>query len=378
MSKAQMFLEEILPSVIQTISQENILDTSEMFDDLNEYLAATRGSLFGGLDNDLIKGFVDNNGRGVTESIFGNGGDDVIYGMGGADVLWGDLMVGQQIPDNFNPATDLGNDIIFGDDGDLDNDLFDSSIGPVGIGDDDDIFGGLGDDWLFGEAGDDRLFGGPQNGDYLSLRRQRNFRVSDRDHLFGGVGDDDLIGGYDNDFLVGGVGDDNLTGSSRRGNQHGYDGIDILWGDDEGGNGSQGRDRFILGRGGELYYDDRVAVSNGRDNVAVIMDFNANRDTILLPELTQLANTRYTELTGQAPWGGVYAWYTVSQGVDLASVSPNAVGSLGRNPRGTAIYYGDNFSAGSGSIYNPELIAFVANNTTFSLPAESTSSVQYV
>jgi Ca2+-binding RTX toxin-like protein len=384
MSKIDIFLEEILSGVIEAISPDNIQDYSTLYETVSEYLDQTSGQLFGSVENDLIKGFVSDSGYGIAEFIYGSAGNDIIYGMGGDDQLYGDATIGQSIPDgNFDIGLEVGDDIIFGDDGDLDGDLFDSDIGPVSSDDDDDLFGGLGNDWLFGEAGHDRLFGGPENGDYQRIYSQHGTKVSDRDYLFGGVGNDFLIGGYDDDYLEGGVGDDELTGSSRRGGQHSWDGIDILWGDTEGGNGSQGRDTFFLGRNRELYYDDRVPISQGFLQAAIIMDFNAQYDTIVLPEPGQLAVQRYLEQRGQMPGSNVSAWYMEQQNIALSDIYdprklPSVFERLGSDPRGTAIYYADNFSAGSGSYYKPELIGFIVDATGFTLPAESTESVRYV
>ena len=308
-------------------------------------------SILGGNGSDLI------NGTQTANSIFGFDGNDLIYGAGGIDRLHGEDREQRDIddfinnPDNCNTPLPAGvimasDDILFGDDGDRDNNLLNAQ----GAWGDDTLYGGLGDDWLFGERGNDRLEGGPIEGSYRCI----NANYSDRDHLFGGVGEDRLIGGYENDVLIGGRDNDRLTGSSQRGGQHAYDGIDILWGDDEGGDGSQGADIFEIGERGERYYDDGVDVSGGINQFALIKDFNQRVDTIQLARLSRtsptLVNERY-----------------IARRVSLGSIiSPGQFG----NAIGTAIYY---FTGLSGPD-QPELLAFIEDNqntpTQFNFNAE--------
>ncbi|MEM9008924.1 MAG: hypothetical protein AAGE59_36130 [Cyanobacteria bacterium P01_F01_bin.86] len=341
-------------------SESAIVDFSEMYTRA-EYLSMSSPP-GGTLGQDLIKGFVDNTqgvAEGVVDGIYGFAGDDIIYGMGGRDKLYGDTMDQRINPQFFSGGgRDVGDDVIFGDDGDLDGNLMDSTSireNFVFDEDDDDLFGGFGDDWLFGEAGSDRLFGGPEKGDFARARNL-NGGITDKDHLFGGVGDDFLIGGYDDDYLEGGAGDDELTGSSRRGGQHAYDGIDEMWGDTEGGNGSQGADRFKLGRRGERYYDDGVDVSTGRYQFALVRDFNQNVDTLQLAELSRtyprLVNERYVAIRQQ-----------------LGDLIP---ASYYGNLSGTAIYYTNGLSGP----YSPELIGFIADNQH--TPAQFDLDASYV
>ena len=162
------------------------------------------------------------------------------------------------------------------------------------------------------------------------------------DSLRSGSGHDMLIGGYENDILSGGSGDDTLIGSSRRGGQHSRDGIDILWGDNEGGDGSQGADIFKIGEGGERYYDDGIDVSGGINQFALIKDFNQQVDTLQLARLSRtyptFVNERY-----------------IAKRVSLGSIiSPGQFG----NSMGTAIYY----STGLSGPYQNELLAFIEDN----------------
>ncbi|MEM9816463.1 MAG: hypothetical protein AAF827_08700 [Cyanobacteria bacterium P01_D01_bin.6] len=297
---------------------------------------------------------IDPPNQGEFEELIGNGGDDIIYGLGGSDIISGDdveffyFFRDNTIPDDFS-AVVYGNDIIFGDEGDEDDDFFDSDIvSRLQPGSNQLIFGGLGDDWIFGESGNDDIFGGPERGNFADLYIV-NAR-SDRDRLYGGVGDDFIVGGYDNDILVGGQGNDELIGSSRRGGQHQWDGIDILWGDEENGNGSSGADTFVLGESGERYYDDNFisdisSLSQGRGQYALIKDFNASAGDKI--QLAAIAAGEYqTRLTTPAS--------EFLTGAD----APNALG--------TAIYYDNDPRP-----FNSELIAFVEGDTLLSLNSSS-------
>ena len=308
------------------------------------------GNILGTAQTDVLEGS-DN-----IDAIYGFDGDDLIIGGGGGDLLHGEDGTHRDIndllddPDNCDPSMPISimasNDIIFGDNG-----LADGTLLNAAVGGSDRIYGGLGDDWIFGEAGDDRLEGGPANGNYSCIHAQ----YSDNDYLFGGVGNDRLIGGYDNDVLVGGAHDDRLTGSSQRRGQHAYDGIDILWGDDEGGDGSQGRDIFEIGYRGERYYDDGIDVSNGSLQFAHIKDFNQLVDRIQLASLSNSNPARPHEH---------YVTKRVSFDQVLHKGDPNIIG--------TAIYY----STGLSGNYNDELLAFVEDNQN--TPASFNLDAQYV
>lgn len=267
------------------------------------------GSISGSSGNDQIEG--SNN----IDAIFGFEGDDLIYAKDGADVVRGGN----------------GNDIIFGGDGDLDGDLFGGESSGFA---EEELYGESGDDWIFGEGGNDLLVGGAVSGDFKDSD-------DDDDYLYGGNGDDRLVGGYGNDFLVGGSGNDKLTGSAEKRGKRPYDGVDILWGDDEGGNGSAGADKFVLGESGVLYYDDGIDVSNGISQYALIKDFNPNAG-----DRIQLARLQ-TQPIGSSPF------YSI---VPPSSVYSNYTGS------GVAIAFYDGVSG-----HNPELIAIVENQSSLNL-----------
>jgi hypothetical protein len=296
--------------------------------------------------------------QGVSENFFGGGGNDIIYGLGGPDTIQGDSISfrDRKIVSNWNMFR-YGNDIIFGEDGNRDGDLFDSPLGASSIGDDDNIFADLGNDWVFGEAGNDQIWGGPRRGDFAAVYKQG---IRDRDRVYGGVGDDFIVGGYDDDIMVGGKGNDIVIGSTQRGGDHAWDGVDILWGDDEGGNGSTGADLFVLGERGERFYDDNVAMSQGWLQFALIKDFNPVVDQIQLAALT-------VPPIGSQPR---YVFdYMPPQNPGSPSFAPDELGAhapircvngctLDPHAQGTAIYYYSGITP-----HAFELIAFVEGVT---------------
>ena len=130
------------------------------------------------------------------------------------------------------------------------------SLQNTGSNEDDELNGGLGSDTLSGEGGHDLIFGWTAN-DAL-------YGDSGHDTLFGGDGDDTLTGGSGDDLLFG-----TQTGVSAQGE------IDIL-------TGGAGYDWFVLGNEDFTYYNDGDRYAHGFGDYAVITDFNAYDDTILL------------------------------------------------------------------------------------------------
>ena len=122
-------------------------------------------TIVGTSGNDTLNG--TNNG----DVICGMGGRDVIHGFGGSDTIYsgtapsmnGLIRLVSHSQDFFSPSfltTDIGDDVIYGDEG---NDL---------------IYGDEGNDLLYGGSGDDKIFGGGGN-----------------DSLLGDAGADSLDGG---------------------------------------------------------------------------------------------------------------------------------------------------------------------------------------
>jgi CARDB/RTX calcium-binding nonapeptide repeat (4 copies) len=148
----------------------------------------------------------------------------------------------------------------------------------LGTRDIDDMIGTLGNDILFGKRGDDDLSGFAGN-----------------DSLYGERGDDNLYGGLGNDKLYGGEGDDFLYGVNftLTSNNFGAGEIDVL-------NGGFGNDTFFLGSSTQAYYN-----TSGNADYALIEDFNATEDTIVLNG--SAGNYRILQTSGTLPSGqGIY------------------------------------------------------------------------
>ena len=135
-----------------------------------------------------------------------------------------------------------------------------------------------GNDTIFGNGGNDRIFGGdnffitPVGGGLPFL-----IAPGGDDYLNGGSGNDTLYGEVGNDTLIGGTGNDVLVGVDPNAVNPGRGERDIL-------TGGAGRDRFLLGSIGDVFYDDGV-VSLGNDgeiDFATITDFTPGEDTIQL------------------------------------------------------------------------------------------------
>ena len=168
--------------------------------------------------NDRIRG------NSASNRLFGQSGDDTISGGDGNDFLFGEG----------------GNDSLFGDGGN------------------DSLSGGDNNDTLFGAAGNDTL-----NGD------------NNQDRLVGDEGNDLLLGGNNNDLLEGGAGDDTLIGVN-------FDNSQTRLGEQDTLIGGAGSDLFFLGNEDTIYYNDRNSETSGDTDYALIRDFNADRDLILL------------------------------------------------------------------------------------------------
>lgn len=214
-----------------------------------------------------------------NDTAVGQDGDDLILGGSGKDELLGakgiDLILGE-----------AGNDNIFGGPG------VDNLLGGDG---DDIITGGSGDDKILGEAnfsetGNDRIFGGDGNDDISG--------VGGNDYVFGGKGDDRVFGGFDDDQVFGEDGNDTVVGSVGNDYINGGLGDDVIIGSNpflripgfeaferDEMLGGEGKDTFVLGDAGGLYYDNQGGTANVSD-AALIVDFNLKEDVIQLPNLS--------------------------------------------------------------------------------------------
>lgn len=291
-------------------------------------------------NNPVIQGNGQIVGTNGNNKIIGSAQGDTIYGDGATPTTGGnDLIYAKGSVDTVMAGP--GNDILFGDDGEVGVNTFYGGSGCTFVLEcDDKLWGQDGNDWVVGEGGNDFLAGGQAVGAPNASAINNN----DADVLLGGDHDDKLIGGYGDDRLVGGLDNDLIIGAAQSTTpaDHAYDGIDILWGDGENGSGSTGVDTFVLGADGVRYYDDNLPFSNGTINRAVIKDFNSNRG-----DRIQLA-----QLPPQPPIGSVARYYTAN----ASTVIPGAPG--------VAILYTTGVSG-----QQPELLAIVENVTSLDLSA---------
>jgi Ca2+-binding RTX toxin-like protein len=197
----------------------------------------------GGSGNDTLAGFGGNDtldGYGGNDRVDGGDGNDQLTGGAGVDTLLGgaggDRLDGGDGDDSVEGGADndvlyggLGADLLQGGDGS--DDLYGGASN--GNGDDagNGLSGGNGNDGLYGSAFDDELAG--DAGD---------------DRLDGGFGNDTLDGGEGNDVLIGDAGNDVIYGASQTRTGSTYSGYgDVLWGDQQYGDGTAGADRFVFG-----------------------------------------------------------------------------------------------------------------------------------
>jgi Ca2+-binding RTX toxin-like protein len=279
----------------------------------NDVLIGSEGSsidsLFGGQDNDVIRGYSGSDflsgdagadiiwgdeslsgdtgnadmilGGTGSDSIVGGGGNDTIYGGQDNDYLEVDASLvrsGTPPVDRF-PAGDAGvvsgNDRVFGD---LGND----TIGRLGTVDANGL-GSTGTDWYDGGEGNDSIQGGNNGGTAGTAATAGTVLAGDT--LIGGNGNDTIIGGTDHsgaDSIVGGDGDDQLFGGNEASNSPllrgdtisggaGNDNIDAQDGNDSvsGGIGAD----TILGAGGNdtlLGDDQNDSIQGGAGNDSIL------------------------------------------------------------------------------------------------------------
>ncbi|MEO0803170.1 MAG: family 16 glycosylhydrolase [Cyanobacteria bacterium J06642_2] len=267
-------------------------------------------SLLGGAEGDEVYG-----GSGA-DTLFGDVGNDVLFGEAGNDRLEGgdgdDYMMSGEGDDHLDGGN--GSDH-WAEYADVDFVLTDSSLSGLGTdtfanieqitlggGDsanhinasdytlsnlflhggegNDTLLGGAEDNYLYGDGGEDELYGG--------RGRDRIFGGDGRDVLNGGMGYDELLGGAGNDVLTGGWGHDTLTGV---GDNDGRGTVDEL-------SGGFGRDLFVLGETGAVFYDDGIQDSDGSTDYAILRDFNAWRDRIQLSGSSDLYVLGSSEVPG--------------------------------------------------------------------------------
>jgi Ca2+-binding RTX toxin-like protein len=194
-----------------------------------------------------------------ADLIFGFEGNDTILGLGEDDTLVGG--VGEDII-----SGDLGNDLLFG------NAELDYIFGNEG---NDSILAGQGDDLMTGDQGSDLLFGNLGK-DFIS-------GGENSDTIFGGQGDDLLSGDAGNDVLFGDLGVDFIQGiDTSEFSQFGLGEIDTL-------TGGVGADFFALGNENRSFY-----LGSGNNDFAVITDFQAGEDIIILQQTGNVTLTNFS------------------------------------------------------------------------------------
>ena len=154
-------------------------------------------------------------GKGAKDTIFGGAGDDVIFGGTAGDELIGDAL------------SDLGNDIVVGDDGSATMTLIVAQTSAAsgadnlfGSGGNDILLGGDGKDNITGDSGLDVILG--DNGKVTRDSNKVVVRIETADPQSGD--DDQISGGNDADVALGGTGADTIKGGDDIG-------ADILLGD---------------------------------------------------------------------------------------------------------------------------------------------------
>jgi Ca2+-binding RTX toxin-like protein len=189
--------------------------------------------------------------------LFGTNGDDVLVGGEDRDIIYA-------LKGNDTIFSGLGDDFADGGEG---KDFFQD------FGDSNDIFlGGAGEDTFFGADGNDILNGG-DNDDFI--RGGLGQGLPDKnDTLIGGAGDDLLVSDRGNDILFGDRGKDLLIGVDDNASLAGIGEVDFL-------NGGQNADRFALGNGEQVFYNDNDDNNRGLGDYAVIMDFSINQGDVI-------------------------------------------------------------------------------------------------
>ena len=271
----------------------------------------------GGVGNDTLKGGDGNDslagGEGNDSLLGGNGKDSVNFSLatkgislnltlGTSQGEGSDVLVGME-----NGIGGSGNDTLTGDvqanrlDGGIGNDLL------IGGDGNDTLIGGDGDDSLAGGGGNDSLVGGngkdsanfskatqgislnltlgtaQGEGSDVLVGMENGIGGSGNDtltgdtqanRLDGGIGNDNVNGGLGGDSLVGGAGSDTLTGCLQA-SLGGLGEVDSL-------TGGEGFDWFRLGNAAGTFYSDGQASLEGRSDYAMISDFQAGIDRLIL------------------------------------------------------------------------------------------------
>jgi Ca2+-binding RTX toxin-like protein len=278
---------------------------------------AKANRLDGGVGNDLLSGGIGNdtiNGGDGDDSLAGGGGNDSLLGGNGIDAAnFSQATQGISLNLTLGTAQGEGSDVLIGMENGFGGSGNDTLTGDAkanrldgGVGND-TINGGDGDDSLAGGGGNDSLIGGngidtanfsqatqgislnlslgtaQGEGSDVLVGMENGFGGSGNDtltgdakanRLDGGVGNDSLNGGLGSDSLLGGAGSDTLTGCLQ-GSLGGLGEVDSL-------TGGEGVDWFRLGNAAGTFYNDGQATLEGKSDYAMITDFQAGVDRLIL------------------------------------------------------------------------------------------------
>lgn len=193
-----------------------------------------------------------------NDRVYGQADNDTIYGQWGNDILLGGA----------------GNDLVEGNDGD------DYLYGEDGT---DILRGGAGADRIWGGDGVDTISGGSENDIIYGGDGVDTISGDDgNDYLIGDGGNDHITGGAGNDTLIGGDGEDTLIGTSGTNSIYGQAGNDIITGgtDVDYITGDAGDDQISGGGGADRIYGyaDNDTI-NGNDGADILLGGSGN-DTV--------------------------------------------------------------------------------------------------
>ncbi len=257
-------------------------NTSFGLDDFLTHSSTEHDTITGGATADFFDAGIGN------DDVFGLDGNDTLIGGSGNDRLYGgnddDLLLGDGGSDRLYAGS--GNDVVHGGNG--------SDVAYLGAGDDefidtaqsgvngndrifagdgnDTVRGGGGNEFIHGDAGNDRLFGGDDD--------DRIYGDAGSDRLFGDAGNDRVYGGGGSDRLYGDSGSDRLYGNSGNDRLFGGNGSDRLYGN-EGNDrleGGRGRDQLSGGADADTF---TFRTSFGEDT---ILDFALGEDTLRIDD----------------------------------------------------------------------------------------------
>lgn len=254
-------------------NQDDVIDGGDDDDEIHGLGGQDR--IYGGdgvdeIDGDDGEDYVE--GGRNSDTIRGGRGDDIVYGGDQADTIFGgpgaDQLFGERGEDTIHGND--GIDTIFGGEsldnlfGDEDNDIIHGDSGP------DSISGGWGSDELYGDDGQDTIYGDVDSVNAVTLP----VGVTDDDTIFGGSDSDDLFGGVGRDTIYGQQGLDTIEGNEDADTLSGDDGDDRIYGFGTLSfqiGGVDGQDLILGGLGSDRLWGgpeaDRIRGGKGNDDI---------------------------------------------------------------------------------------------------------------